>query len=107
MTIRNVKAPRKETAMFKPVPIGSGQQEMARKLSAKIGLVHGSLSSDILIGAVSYLLSTSERSAKSENPLKVKALFEAINKNKTLLNRVLGEVEEDYHAAPSALAPKK
>ncbi len=95
MTIKNVATRSKETADDKgPVTLGASQVAVAEKLVAPLGMMDGSFTHHLMVGAFAYILSLPDYQPTGNRPLSVRDLKTVVAKNKAILLKALEAMDE-------------
>lgn len=81
-----------------PITVGLGQKALADKIGASLGLTTGSLGFEILTGGLAYVLSDPARRKGQPDEVSVQALKKALLANKVLINKLIGELNDDLGA---------
>lgn len=81
-----------------PITVGLGQKALADKIGASLGLTTGSLGFEILTGGLAYVLSDPARHKGQPDEVSVQALKKALLANKVLINKLIGELNDDLGA---------
>lgn len=81
-----------------PVTVGLGQKALADKIGTSLGLTLGSLGFEILTGGLAYVLSDPARRKGQPDEISVQALKKALLANKVLINKLIGDLNDDLGA---------
>jgi hypothetical protein len=81
-----------------PITVGLGQKALADKIGASLGLTTGSLGFEILTGGLAYVLSDPAKRKGQPDEVSVQALKKALLANKVLINKLIGELNDDLGA---------
>lgn len=81
-----------------PITVGLGQKALADKIGASLGLTTGSLGFEILTGGLAYVLSDPAKRKGQPDEVSVQALKKTLLANKVLINKLIGELNDDLGA---------